>query len=109
MSLKIYSAPKEIKIPQIDYMNYNQNDVEQNETSYINQLKEYLLQKGYKGKNFGEIINFQVADSYAEYMVLSMKPLQLMHLPLNDGYHYQYIERLTVNDIQKKIDSQISF
>jgi hypothetical protein len=37
-------------------------------------------------------------------MVASMRPLELVHVPLGDAWDYPYIERLTATDIQNKID-----
>lgn len=105
MAVKIYSAPKGIREPQIDYVNFTHKQMEQEETRYINEVKQYIINSGYKGKNVGAIIQFPVADGYAQYMVVSMKPLQLMHLPLGDAWHYQYVNRLTASDIKKQIDS----
>jgi hypothetical protein len=39
-------------------------------------------------------------------MVISMKPLMLIHLELGDAWCYQYANRLTAKDVQAKIDQQ---
>lgn len=108
MALKVFSAPKDIKEPQIDYANFSRIQMQQEEHRYLNEIKQYIIKGGYNGKNVGEVIQFPVADGYAQYMVVSMRPLQLMHLPLGDAWHYQYIERLTAKDVQNKIDCRIS-
>ena len=51
----------------------------------------------------GEEITFPVADGYARYVVVALKPVQLVHLDVGDGWHYQYINRLTAADIRKCI------
>jgi hypothetical protein len=61
---------------------------------------------GYKGKNVGEIVKFAVADGYAEYMVLSMRPMKLIHLPLGDAYQFPYVHLMTSSEITKKLESK---
>jgi hypothetical protein len=36
-------------------------------------------------------------------MVLSMRPLELMHIPLGDAYQFRYVNRLTAKDIENNI------
>ena len=73
---------------------------------YIKELTNHIKDMGYKGKNVGEIIRFAVADGYAEYMVLSMKPLKLIHLPLMDTYEFPYVHLMTAKEITKKLEGQ---
>ena len=61
---------------------------------------------GYVEKHSGEIIHFPVADGRAEYMVLSLKPVMLIHLPVGDAWQFEYAERLTKADVIKKIKQQ---
>lgn len=53
-----------------------------------------------------QLKQFPVADGYAEYMVASMKPLELVHIPLGDAWQFEYAHRLTAKDVQDKIDQQ---
>jgi len=41
-------------------------------------------------------------------MVIALKPVMLIHLPLGDAWHYDYIERLTAKNILEKIQQQKS-
>ena len=102
MAAKVYSAPKEIKQPNYSFNNRENWDSE--EKQFVADLKTHLEQLGYKGKNFGEIIQFPVADGYAQYLVASMKPLALVHLPLGDAWDWQYAHLLTAKEVQQKID-----
>jgi hypothetical protein len=52
------------------------------------------------------VIQFPVADGYAQYMVASLSPVELIHLPLWDAWEYQYVERLTKKDIVEKINQR---
>jgi hypothetical protein len=99
----IYSAPETIKKPEMDFTNMGAYKAD-NER-FIKELKDLLLTRK-KGKNVGEIIRFPVADGYAEYMVASMRPLELVHLPIYDAWEYPYINRLTAEDVNNKIAEQ---
>lgn len=105
MSAKIYSALKEVETPRFEFRegieSYNKK-----EKKYLKDLKNKLIDMGYNGKNVGEVIKFQVADGYAQYMVVSMRPLRLMHLNLIDGYSFQYAHLLTAKEVNEQIDRQ---
>ena len=45
-----------------------------------------------------------MADGQAQYMVASMQPLELVHVPLNDAYEFEYAYLLTTKEVQQKID-----
>ena len=101
---KVYSAPKEVKVPVIDFRNmkaYNE-DCER----YEKELKELLQKRNPDGELVGEIIRFPVADGYARYMVAGIKPVELVHLPLDDAWHFQYANRITAKDIRDQIKQQ---
>lgn len=101
---EIYSAPSEVRLPKLDFSNmetYNK-DCER----YVSDLVKHIKDMGYKGKNVGEVVKFAVADGYAEYMVLSMKPMRLIHIPLGDAYEFPYVGLMTASEITKKIEGQ---
>ena len=102
---KIYSAPTSIKKPVMNFADFEAYKAD-NER-FITELRE-MLTKRKNGKNVGEIIRFPVADGYAEYMVASMRPLELVHLPLYDAWEFQYANRLTATDVEAKIAQQKS-
>jgi len=103
----IYSAPKSIAIPSFNYIGKNfRKNYEKAEEKYLADLKKYILDSGYSGKNVGEVVRFPAADGYAQYMVVSMTPLRLMHLELIDGWHYPHAKNLKPTDIQAQLDYQ---
>jgi len=108
MSAKIYNAPEEIKVPKLNFENFNRKEHEAAEAKYVEDLKQHMRERGYNGKNMGEILRFPVADSYAQYMVVSMRPLQLVYLELGDAWDFQYVHLLTAKEVQQKIDQQKS-
>ena len=75
---------------------------------FKDELREFLVKRN-PSEYVGEIISFPVADSSAEYMVAALKPIQLVHIPLWDAWHYEYAHRLTAKDIKEKIDSKKAF
>jgi hypothetical protein len=77
------------------------------EKRYLAEMKSFCLNYNPKGgDSIGEIVKFPVADGYAEYMVLKIKPLCLIHLPLNDAYEFQYAQNLTTKDILLSIKQE---
>tara|TARA_B100001113_G_C20670368_1_gene431919 strand:+ start:105 stop:443 length:339 start_codon:yes stop_codon:yes gene_type:complete len=101
----VYSALSTVPTPKFPQP-YNHEEYQKNEEQYVIDLKKELKSMGYKGKNFGEILRFQVADGYAQYMVVSMRPLKLMHLPLCDAYSFEYAHLLTSKEVNEQIKRQ---
>lgn len=52
---------------------------------YVNDVRTWVKER-FAGPHTGEIIRFQVADGYAEYMVAQLRPLRLVHLKTMDAY-----------------------
>jgi len=108
MSAKIYGVPKNVKLPEMDFANFDNQKWLADEAKFKNDLRADIKSKGYTGKHSGEIIKFPVADGYAEYMVLQMRPLMLIHLPIMDAYQFQYVHLLTAKEVNEKIRAQKS-
>lgn len=94
---KVYSPPEEIKVPAFNPKTWREDD-----EKFMKELKEYCETHG-SSDHKGKVIRFPMADSYAEYMVFSMKPCRLIHIPLGDAWHFQYINSLSVKAIEKEI------
>lgn len=102
---KIFAAPSSIALPNWDHKKtYEENVAE--EKTYLETLKDMLVKRKPTQKLVGEIIKFQVADGYAQYMVASMTPLELVHIPLGDAWDFHYAHRLTKKDVEEKIKNQ---
>lgn len=107
MSAKIYSAFETVKVPRFSFgMEQSVEDYHKANEDYIQKLRDRLAEYGYKGKNAGEVIKFQVADGYAQYMVISMRPLQLMHIPIIDAYEFQYVHLMTAKEVNEKVEAE---
>lgn len=104
---KCFRAPKHIPLP-----SYSQGA--SGETNYIETLK--ALAKGSvttpKTKPnidmIGEIIRFQRADGYAQYMIWDTKPLQLVWLELGDAYGVEeaLIRGLRLEDVKQMVERE---
>ena len=100
---KIFEVPKEVEIPVLNFRDikgYNEAC-----EKFTTDLKAHLNKMGYNEEYTGEIARFPVADGKAEYMVISLKPVMLVHLPLWDAWNYQHINRLKAVDIKQNIDT----
>ena len=101
--MQVFEAPNTIQVPS-PFANYADYGVA--EKKYIADLKLYLQMNGYNSEHTGEVVHFPVADGSAMYMVASMKPLKLVHLPLMDEYQFPYIKRLKAVDILQRIQQR---
>jgi len=109
MTAVIYGTPTELPEPEwpeykvdgrfsIDRMN-ELND------KFLADLRAWLTSAGYTGELTGEVVRWVRGDGYASYMVMSLRPLRLMHIPLGDAWRMDAIfERgLTAADIRTNI------
>lgn len=105
MSAKIYGGIQGIEPPKFNFQNFNRKEYNQKCDEFLNKLREQCKANS-KHKNVGKVIRFQVADGYAQYMVLSMKPLQLIHINLDDGYQAEIAELLTPKKVTELIERE---
>ena len=111
----LWSPQTEKEIPVITFDQNGHADLnkyEQDNEKYIKELKDLLLKRFEESaytcseKYVGEIIRFPVADGYAEYMVASMNPLELVHLPLGDAWNFEYVHLLTIKEVTERLVSE---
>jgi hypothetical protein len=99
---KIYSAPKEVgAAPEITHP-FDFEAYEKATQKHIADVVKYAKDNG-SSELAGEIVRFPVGDGYAQYVVFSLKPVQLIHLAVHDRWHFQYANRLTATDIRKEV------
>lgn len=102
----IYSTPEELKVP--SWGDMDRKEYIAAEAKYREDLKKFC--KAQSNSTYaGKIVQFPCADSYAEYMIITMKPLALFHVPLGDAWDFPYMERLTVQDIKDKVSLSREF
>lgn len=102
---KIYSSIDGIKVPEITTEDWISGNWEKKEEQYVSQVRE-VCKKNAKGSCIGEVIKIPHADSYAYYMVYSLKPLVLIHLPLGDCWHSEFAELLTVKKVVEMVQRE---
>lgn len=81
-----------------------QKPVEGFDGSWNDQQKKLdeLLEKSHnlpEGEIIDGVISFQVADGYAMYRVVSMKPLKVQHIPFGDSYR---VDNMTIRGMRLK-------
>ena len=94
---KVYSVP--FDPPHMDWS----SDWQKQEKEYLDKLTAWC-KENVRGRYKGKVVQFPAADVYAFYMILSLKHLELIHVPLGDAWQYPYIERLSAPDIRKEAD-----
>jgi hypothetical protein len=99
---KIFSVPKEIKEPKFS-LDQTRADHDKDVERYKNECRELIKKNGWTGKHSGEIISYQVADGFAQYMVVSVRPVQLLHLSYGDGYRFEMESKIDAKEIERKI------
>ena len=103
---KIYSLPTELekKVPTFNFKDPHIVTL-QKENDFIEEVRKTLVKLNPTQEFVGEEIKFPVADGYARYLVVSSKPVGLLHLPLGDAWDFQYANRVTKADIAQQIEA----
>jgi len=98
---KIYNAPEGLNCP--SYTDYQDFDKYQKACEvYEKAIKAWAKTNG-TCPEAGKEIHFPVGDGAARYVVVSLKPIQLIHINTGDSWHFQYADRLTAADIRKEV------
>ena len=97
---KIYAGIEGIDKPKPDYKDWDKQS--QQEDEYVEQIKAYAKSHS-KSPEAGKEVYFSVADGRARYVVLSLSPVELVHLDVCDGYSFKYANRLTASDVRGEI------
>ena len=102
---KVYSAPDEIKVPDFDFKKSRTENL-QNEQAFIEELRNWIKRNYTKGKYVGEELDIPHADGYARYLVVSLKPATLIHMPLCDAWHAPQVDYMPSKVIKQTIDGR---
>jgi hypothetical protein len=105
--MAVYSLPAEFAndVP-VYVFGKSLADYNKVEAEWVAKFKAWALERNPDQDGVGEELQFPVADGYARYIVLSIKPIQLVHLPLGDGYHSPGVNRLTARGVREHIASR---
>ncbi len=99
---KVYGPPKGLNVPKY---NSDWKVYDRAEAKFVKDISDWCKKHG-SGEYAGEEVYFPYADGHARYIVLSTRPLRLVHLPVGDAWNYPYIERLTARDIISQIERE---
>jgi len=103
--MTIYNVPKQVKLPEVDFSNYNHAKEIAKEEKFLKELRAFIKPHSNSKLN-GKIVTFPVADSCAQYMIVSIKPCAMVHLPLGDAWEFPYVKNLKGKDIKFKVEQQ---
>jgi len=102
--MAVYSLPREFESQVPGYIAGQPNDeVEQAEAALLARLIAWAKARRPTDENAGTVVRWQVADGFAEYLVAGTEPLELLHLPMGDGYAFPLAHRATKEDILELI------
>ena len=102
---KVFNAPEQIKF-EFSYSNFDRTKYDAAEQKYFNELSDFCKKRNPNGGEYiGERLRFPAADGYAEYVVANLKPVELVHCDIGDGWSYQGANRLTKKDVMQQVDS----
>jgi hypothetical protein len=101
----IYSPPPELGEPTFDYkVDYKTNL--KMEEEWVDNLRSWVKNEFGNKEYVGEIICDPVADGYAQYMIASLHPLKLIHLPIGDAWNSKWAHKWSVKDVKSMVNSQ---
>ena len=101
--MKIYSSP--VPFEGSDYFDYNPAVELAREDAHKGALLVWAKANGYDGKNSGKIFRENVADGYAQYMVVEGgSKFALIHLPYGDGYRSANVQYLPKAEVLRRVD-----
>lgn len=99
---KVYAAPAGFETPNIGVG----ADWQAEEARYIERLATEARRHAANNGLVGEVVRFHVADGYAQYLVWSTSPLQLIHLELGDCWQIPeaHARGLNLSDIRALVE-----
>jgi frataxin-like iron-binding protein CyaY len=98
---KIFSEIEGLSAPKYTQFKNTKEWIEATDR-YIQSIKETIHNaSSNQCPDAGKIISFPVGDGKACYVVISLKPVQLVWI--GNGYNYKYANRLTATDVRKEI------
>lgn len=102
----IYSVPEEVKVPEMDFGNFDHVKWQADEEKFTKELKAWCTTRNGNGKYIGKVLQIPHADGYACYMLYSISPMELIHMPLGDAWDSPMVDGLTSKKILEMIDSR---
>lgn len=108
--MPVYNIPKEFaaEVPRFNPQEPYE-ELMKAEEAFLARLVTWAKERARPDPCAGEVVRWQVADGYAQYLVAATKPVQLIHLPFGDGYQAPLAHRATKKDIVALIESEKAF
>lgn len=112
MSARVFDVPDGYAAPSFeDDMvdgRFNLARMQANEQAYLRRLRDWLSANGYTGELAGEEVRWHRGDGYARYLVMRLRPLDLMHLPLGDAWEMDpiFMRGLRADDVRNQVERQ---
>lgn len=105
--MKVYALPDEVAFADPDYRNYDRDAEALREKRHQEDVKAWLISKGYAGPHTGRIYSAQVADGYAQYMFGDAGAKSIvLHLPYADAYQDRAIAHMSRKAVIAEMDRQ---
>jgi hypothetical protein len=87
---KIYAVPASVHVPDFGESlvngRYDMQKDDQIIEKFYEELRTWLKSHGHTSGFAGEVIYLPWADGKAAYMVMSLRPCALIHLPIHDAW-----------------------
>jgi hypothetical protein len=105
MAAEIFKLPENLekKVPTFE-LEEGYDEYKQREEAFYDEVRSFLKDRNFKGKNSGTILSMPIADSSALYMVMKMRPLQLIHLPIMDAWEHPMARLLDAKEVNRMIE-----
>jgi hypothetical protein len=100
--MAVYAPPKELGQPPEIAQPFDFNTYQRACDKFVQSVKDWAKLYG-SSECRGEEIDFPVADGHARYIILSLRPVKLIHLPVGDGWQFNYAHLLRAADVRKEV------
>ena len=106
--MKIFACPDECPAPVIDFTSFDvvaEDAKDAKEEAHKKDLKDFLINKGYSGKNTGREFRVPYADSCARYMFVEAPNGSsfLIHLPYGDAWNSPDVAFLPKKEVIRRM------
>lgn len=94
----IYASPEHIKYE------FNPKTWKEDEKKYKKELRAFCKENS-SSSYAGEVVRIPHADSHAQYMVVSLKPAVMIHMPVMDAWDSPYANLMNGKSIKQHVDA----
>ena len=104
---QVFRAPEDFEAPVLTLDDYRAGTWQTKEADYIERLADRAKMNG-TNPLLGKVIRFQRGDGFAQYMLWSTKPVQLIWLELGDAWQVEeaLTRGLRLSDIREQVERE---